>query len=646
MVVSPAVMRKAYVGALLTLFAASSLSAQEAPPETPASAFETFASGTGTLAVGSATSALPWIETAQGPLVALAPIVDRLGGQLVVGAFGASFTLVLGESQFVVADGSAAVTRGAEIVPLSQPVRVRLGAPYVPVDLVPRVWGVMAGVTAAWDAAAKRLEVAQPVARELPVDVSVVHSQGISTVVLRFPVAPRLRVEPRDGGWELVAVGDRFVAAPPRPFDDPLLRLATVAADRITLLVADGVAGEHYRLGSPDRVVFDLYQPGLAAAAALHTPSPSPRRGLRTVVLDPGHGGSETGAIGPAGTMEKELTLALARALGERLGSELGLRVALTRTDDVDLGLDERSAFANQNKADLFLSIHFNSTARGDARGAETYFLSLQASDERAADAAAIENLVGEAAASPGSDAFDVQLMLWDLAQSTHLAASQRLANLIQEELNRSLSLPDRGVKQAPFRVLMGAAMPAVLVELGFISAAPEEKLLRARPAPVSAVRPKPAAAAAVEALVPTESRRVTLWLPAAAGLLAAREVDVTSASELEPRLAALLAALFAAADDSETTAVFPAPVSATSLLLAADGTLYVDLRPTDGGAPPGAGSTLETQRVYAIVHTVLRNEPRITSLVLLWNGAQRESLAGHVDTRRALVLRSELEAK
>ncbi len=153
--------------------------------------------------------------------------------------------------------------------------------------------------------------------------------------------------------------------------------------------------------------------------------------------------------------------------------------MTLTRTDDVNLGLDERSALANQNRADLFLSVHLNSTTHGDAHGAETYFLSLKASDQRAADAAALENLSGSKPAAPGSDEFNLQLMLWDLAQSRHLAASQRLATLIQEELNRQLELRDRGVKQAPFRVLMGANMPAVLVELGFLSSPEEEQKLR-----------------------------------------------------------------------------------------------------------------------------------------------------------------------
>jgi len=200
---------------------------------------------------------------------------------------------------------------------------------------------------------------------------------------------------------------------------------------------------------------------------------------VRTVVIDPGHGGDETGAIGPAGTMEKDLTLAIAREIAERLRATLGLQVVLTRDEDVAVGLDERSALANQNKADLFVSVHLNATVSGRARGAETYFLSLQASDERAAGLAAAENLTGGEPAAPGSEEFDLQLLLWDLAQSQHLASSQRLATLIQAELNRALELPDRGVKQAPFRVLTGAAMPAVLVELGFLTNAEEEKRLR-----------------------------------------------------------------------------------------------------------------------------------------------------------------------
>jgi N-acetylmuramoyl-L-alanine amidase len=204
--------------------------------------------------------------------------------------------------------------------------------------------------------------------------------------------------------------------------------------------------------------------------------------GIHTIVIDPGHGGTETGAIGPSGVAEKELTLLLARELETRLASRLGVRVVLTRGEDATLPLDTRAAIANQNKADLFISIHLNSSLGSGARGAETYFLSTEASDAKAAKAAAAENAPAAVAPPPGDtkeEVKDLELILWDLAQTRHLAESQRFATLIQTELNDALQLKDRGVKQAPFRVLNGAEMPAVLVELGFISNPEEEKKLQ-----------------------------------------------------------------------------------------------------------------------------------------------------------------------
>ncbi|MBZ0110992.1 MAG: N-acetylmuramoyl-L-alanine amidase, partial [Thermoanaerobaculia bacterium] len=127
-------------------------------------------------------------------------------------------------------------------------------------------------------------------------------------------------------------------------------------------------------------------------------------------------------------------------------------------------------------QADLFISIHLNSSVGSRAQGAETYFSSLEATDAAAAASAQSENRSGlesdEALA-------DLQLILWDLSQSRYLTQSQRLGTLVQGELNQALGLKDRGVKQAPFRVLLGAAMPAVLVELGFISNPEEETKLR-----------------------------------------------------------------------------------------------------------------------------------------------------------------------
>jgi N-acetylmuramoyl-L-alanine amidase len=177
---------------------------------------------------------------------------------------------------------------------------------------------------------------------------------------------------------------------------------------------------------------------------------------------------------------EKDLTLDLARRVKALLERQ-GATVVLTRDDDRVLPLDDRTAIANHNRAVLFLSIHLNASKRKTAFGAETYFLSTDATDAEARTLAAMENKAYEApdasagtakAATPDRG---LELILWDLAQNSYLAESSKLAEKIQNELNALTGVRDRGVRQAPFRVLMGATMPAVLVETGFISNPEEE---------------------------------------------------------------------------------------------------------------------------------------------------------------------------
>jgi N-acetylmuramoyl-L-alanine amidase len=198
-------------------------------------------------------------------------------------------------------------------------------------------------------------------------------------------------------------------------------------------------------------------------------------RGLQRVVLDPGHGGEEEGAAGPSGLLEKNLVLDVSRRL--LLALQLrGFDVSLTRTSDKDLPLDERTAIANNRRADLFLSLHANASPSTSARGAETYYLSLRNTADNDS-----EGLGGhETSTLMGSGQDDpLKLVLWDMAQTTWLAESQLVAELIQAEFNEALGIPDRGVKRAPFRVLVGATMPAALVEIGFISNPEEEARLR-----------------------------------------------------------------------------------------------------------------------------------------------------------------------
>ncbi len=191
--------------------------------------------------------------------------------------------------------------------------------------------------------------------------------------------------------------------------------------------------------------------------------------GLRVVVLDPGHGGRSDGARGGTGTLEKNLVLSVSQKLKNMLEEDLGVKVVLTRTADYYVGLKERTAIANNNRADLFLSIHANAAFRKEVRGYETYYLSFSASDLEASQLAQIENralgVEGDARETPLLEA-----ILWDMAQLEFINESGKLSAHIQEALVESLKGRDRGVRQAPLAVLMGARMPATLVEIGFIS--------------------------------------------------------------------------------------------------------------------------------------------------------------------------------
>jgi N-acetylmuramoyl-L-alanine amidase len=238
-----------------------------------------------------------------------------------------------------------------------------------------------------------------------------------------------------------------------------------------------------YELEAPHRLVLEFRAAPLQAGAET-APSPTPppaaqveNTGIRTVIIDPGHGGAEVGAQGPTGTLEKDVTLAIARKVRANVANGLGLQAYLTRDRDQEVALEDRPAFANNYKADLFVSIHANAFRSEGARGSEVYFLSYQATDDDSRRLAAMEGgYIAPAAGAPGGS--DLALILWDMAQAEHLEESSALASRIQEELAEVTGSQGRGVKQAPFRVLVGAAMPAVLVEVAFISNAAEEKLL------------------------------------------------------------------------------------------------------------------------------------------------------------------------
>jgi N-acetylmuramoyl-L-alanine amidase len=200
---------------------------------------------------------------------------------------------------------------------------------------------------------------------------------------------------------------------------------------------------------------------------------------IRTVVIDPGHGGMETGAKGRFGNLEKDITLAISLKLKALLEKELGFEAVLTRDRDVDVPTETRSAIANNHKAALFISIHANGSVQRKAAGSETFFLSLNATDEESRKLAYEENTAAGVDKRIVEDDKDlVKMILWDMAQSAYVKQSSRLAELVQRELNALLGTENRGIKQANFAVLRGVACPAILVEAAFISNPEEEQLL------------------------------------------------------------------------------------------------------------------------------------------------------------------------
>jgi len=195
------------------------------------------------------------------------------------------------------------------------------------------------------------------------------------------------------------------------------------------------------------------------------------------IVIDPGHGGHDTGTIGPQGLQEKDLVLDVSKRLGKLLSSRLGAEVVYTRSDDTFIPLESRTAIANKEAADLFISIHANSSRDEDARGVETYYLNFTSSSD-ALEVAARENAVSQ------KTIYELQDLVKKIALKEKIEESQEFAGDVDRALHSGLAaknpgLRDRGVKKAPFIVLIGANMPSILAEISFLSNPTDERKLK-----------------------------------------------------------------------------------------------------------------------------------------------------------------------
>jgi N-acetylmuramoyl-L-alanine amidase len=224
------------------------------------------------------------------------------------------------------------------------------------------------------------------------------------------------------------------------------------------------------------RLVIDLVAPPeTAPPAPAPAPAPPPPElppmfgqpgaAMHTIAIDPGHGGEDDGVKSADGAKEKELTLAIARRAKAAIESRLGLRVLLTRDDDRNVPIDERTAMANNNKADLFISIHANGSRRPTTTGAAVFCAAFDKDAAQTAAGAGADRLP-----TFGGGSRDIELVPWDLAQTRHLDRSAAFADLLEQMFRGRVPLASRSIDRAPLRVLESANMPAVLVEIGFLT--------------------------------------------------------------------------------------------------------------------------------------------------------------------------------
>lgn len=405
-------------------------------------------------------------------------IVTSLGGEF--SRTDRAFTVVLDGRKATFGPGDLEAVVGEDFISFGErPPIVIEGRPFVPIQFL-REFLRPAELEPAWDPGTKVLAI-QPLRREIVnVEPTVTSVGPLTKIIFEMSRPANFSIVRRSGSYVVQFRNPIRSAAAELPFDDPLVsRIVFGESSLEVVLRTPQVAADSYKLENPPRLVLDLTRsastPATAPAPAQGRRDPVDTPGIDTIVIDPGHGGKEVGARGPTGALEKELTLSIARKVRDQLAAR-GFRVILTRNEDVLLDLDQRPAIANQYKADLFLSIHLNAVPFKSAYGAETYFLSLESTDERARLSAERENSIGQPTRPAGSD---LDLILWDLAQQRYLKESSRFAELIQDEMATTTGVERRGVKQAPFRVLLGATMPAALVEVGFISNPEEEGKLR-----------------------------------------------------------------------------------------------------------------------------------------------------------------------
>jgi N-acetylmuramoyl-L-alanine amidase len=451
------------------------------------------AAGQVTLRIEGVIQRVPVSLIARQEYVALDDLAERFGASLLYDEDVTNVVVEFRGAKAMLSMKESLATVGDRLFLIEPAPRVVEGRIYVPPAFIERIFGALYPGGASWDAERRLLEFGA--GGPLKVELDLELERRVSTVRLRWGGDARCRVAVDEAGawiWFPLArdleTSFRDTHVGNGVIED--VRFGRRPEGTAGFLVTFGPRFHLHRVRQPEgggELLLELFRRDSGGADA--PPAPAKRRAaesgprlLRSVVIDPGHGGSESGAVGSTGLEEKDVVLDVGRRLARMLREQAGLEVYLTREGDQLLPLASRTALANHQQADLFISLHANASTSPGARGSETYFLSAEATDDEARNLAALENRVAGEGRGAGELDDGLEMILWDLAQTEYLLESSRLAERIQEELNRLLDTPNRGIKQAPFRVLEGATMPAVLVEVAFITNPEEELLLLKEP--------------------------------------------------------------------------------------------------------------------------------------------------------------------
>jgi len=404
-------------------------------------------------------------------------------------AAAGGLTVAVRGQTIVLSAGQPLASVGGRLVSLSGP-PLREGRTWlVPVDFVSRALALALGT---------RIDVRRGSHLIVPADLRVPQIAGRLESVganarLTLDVSPATPHTVAQEGTRLVVrfEADALDASLPASTVPDLVAAVRTGETPTTLVVDLGPKFASFRTSDlpgdrgGGRVVVDLAAQTTEAAPA--TPAPTappvpdlpplldlaPAGSLRTIVIDPGHGGDDDGVKGAGGTVEKAVALSVARRLKAALESRLGVRVILTRDGDHSVALDERAAVANNNKADLFVSLHANASVRPNTAGAEVFYLSLA---EYGEEGQRVAHGAPDVLPVFGGGARDIEVTPWELAQARHSERSAALAQAVEAALREQIPMGPRTIQPAPFRVLIGTNMPAVLVEMAFLSNPQQEK--------------------------------------------------------------------------------------------------------------------------------------------------------------------------